>query len=109
MDELVKIIVFVPQMAADKLRLAIGDANFGKIGNYSHCAFVGMGVGYFKPNDNANPTLGDTNTINAVAEAKLEFLCYKNEIQDALQVVNQHHPYEEVAIDIIPLLNGDYV
>lgn len=106
--QLIKIIVFVPIENADVLREQIGDVGFGKIGNYSHCAFVGKGNGYFKPLDNANPSIGEKNQINAVDEMKLEFLCYENEVQKAIQTIKKHHPYEEVAMDIIPLLNHNY-
>lgn len=106
--QLIKIIVFVPLDFADELRIKIGDAGFGKIGNYSHCVFISSGSGYFKPDDNSNPSIGEKNKINTVDEMKLEFVCYENEVQNAINLIKKYHPYEEVAMDIIPLLNHHY-
>lgn len=44
-----KIVVYVPESDAQKLRNAIGDAGAGIIGNYTHCTFTMKGTGRFKP------------------------------------------------------------
>ena len=49
MEELVKIVVFVPLDFADKVRQAMGDAGAGRIGKYSHCTFSSIGFGRYKP------------------------------------------------------------
>lgn len=49
LSERVKVWLTCPKSHAESVRLAIGDAGIGKIGNYSHCAFVSEGKGYFKP------------------------------------------------------------
>lgn len=51
-----KVIVFAPKSDVDKLIAAMGDAGAGKIGNYSHCAFVTLGYGTWRPLPGANPT-----------------------------------------------------
>ena len=43
-----KIVVYVPEADADKLRDAMGTAGAGIIGNYSHCTFTIKGTGRFK-------------------------------------------------------------
>jgi hypothetical protein len=58
MNRLVKVVVTVPELDADNLRKAIGDADGGKIGNYSHCSFSVKGVGRFLPVDGASPAIG---------------------------------------------------
>ncbi len=42
MSKLLKVAVTVPEAAADKLREAIGSADGGRIGNYTHCSFFGQ-------------------------------------------------------------------
>lgn len=42
-----KIVVYVPESDADKLREAMGNAGAGKIGNYSFCTFSIKGTGSF--------------------------------------------------------------
>jgi len=59
MSKLVKLVVTVPELDADNLRKAIGDADGGKIGNYSHCSFSVKGIGRFLPENGANPAIGE--------------------------------------------------
>jgi hypothetical protein len=44
-SKFVKIVVFVPEDSADKVRKALGDAGAGKIGKYSFCSFSTKGTG----------------------------------------------------------------
>ena len=100
----VKIWLTCPEDVADRLRVAIGDAGIGQIGNYSHCSFVTRGKGYFKPNDAATPHIGAKGVIEEVNEVVIEFVCEKDQIPLLKQVVSENHPYEEVALDASPLL-----
>lgn len=101
----VKVWLTCPETHADSVRIAIGDAGIGKIGNYSHCSFVTKGKGYFKPNATAKPHIGETNKIEAVDEVVIEFLCEKEQLPILKEILKKNHPYEEAAMDIFPLLN----
>ena len=101
----VKIIVFVPLTHTDKVRKAIWDAEGGIIGNYTHCTFSSLGTGTFKPNEKAKPHIGQANKIEAVEEERIEFICPKNKAKSIIQSIKSAHPYEEVALDIYPLLD----
>jgi hypothetical protein len=101
----VKVWLTCPESHADAIRLAIGDAGIGSIGNYTHCSFVTKGKGYFKPSKEANPHIGSAGgDIEAVDEVVVEFLCDKSQIDVLKEIVKKHHPYEEVAMDFFPLL-----
>jgi len=104
MKEYVKVYVFVPKTHFDQLRLALGEAGIGKMGNYDYCAFATEGKGYFRPLKGANPAIGSVDNIEEVPEMKLEFVCEKSEIDKVLEAVKKNHPYEEVALDIIPMI-----
>jgi len=101
----VKVWLTCPETHADAVRMSIGDAGIGKIGNYSHCSFVTKGTGYFMPDNEANPTIGEAGKIEAVDEVVIEFVCEKDQIPLLKEVLRKTHPYEEVALDIFPLLN----
>ena len=101
----VKIVVMVPISSIDIVREAILEEKAGIIGNYTHCSTSVKCIGTFMPNDNANPYIGSNNKIEVVEEEKLEVIC---DIENAKEVINKIrsvHPYEEAAIDIIPLIN----
>lgn len=103
----VKVWMTCPESEANNFRTALGDAGLGIIGNYTHCFFVTKGTGYFKPNNQANPTIGESGQLEEVPEVSIEFICEKNMIPVLMEVVKNHHPYEEVAVDFIQLLEKD--
>ncbi|MFA4891125.1 MAG: hypothetical protein WC604_02105 [Candidatus Gracilibacteria bacterium] len=101
----VKIQVYVPLSHAKKVRLAIGDAGGGHVGKYSHCVFVTEGTGYFLPLKGANPHIGHVGKIQSVREAKIEFICTASKAAKIIKAIKRVHPYEEVALDVIPLVD----
>lgn len=101
----VKVWLTCPKSHSDRVRLAIGEAGLGTIGNYSHCSFVAEGKGYVKPLENSNPAIGEIEEVNEVEEVVIEFVCAKDQLPTLKQILKEHHPYEEVAVDIFPLLN----
>lgn len=100
-----KIVVFVPETHTDILREAMGNAGAGKIGNYSHCSFSTKGIGRFRPEDGANPHIGEVGKFEEVAEERIETVCEKEKLQEVLAAIKEVHPYEEVAMDVYPLEN----
>src|SRR5689334_20991038 len=105
MKELVKLVVFVPEENADEVRKALGEAGAGKIGEYSFCSFSLKGVGRFKPSRHANPHIGNADTLESVDEERIEIACDKEQASDIIKVIKKVHPYEEVVIDIYPMLS----
>ena len=102
---LVKLSVFVPEESTHTLSQAMFEAGAGSIGNYTECSFQSKGQGTYKPNKNAKPSKGNINQNSIENEMKLEFLVPLDRIGGVLHVMKTNHPYEEVAHDIVPLLN----
>lgn len=101
----VKIIVTIPIENVEEVRNSICEAGAGIIGNYTHCSMFTKCIGTFKPNDNANPYIGKNNKLEFVEEEKLEVVCDVNNVKNVISKLREVHPYEEPAIDIIPLLD----
>lgn len=104
----VKIIVTIPLENVDEVRNAICEIGAGIIGNYTHCSMVTKCQGTFKPNEEANPYIGKNNELEFVEEEKLEVVCDLHIVKPVLKRLREVHPYEEPAIDIIPLIDEDY-
>ncbi len=102
--ELVKIVCFVPISSANAVRKAMGDAGAGRIGNYDHCSFSIHGTGRFRPTAGANPTIGTVGSSEEVPEERVECVCERALAKNVLQAIRTVHPYEEVALDIYPLI-----
>lgn len=99
----VKIVVFVPESHADAIREAMGKAGTGKIGNYTYCSFSSKGIGRFKPEEGAHPTIGEVGKLESVQEERIEVVCSRNLLEDIIAAMKKVHPYEEIAFDIYPL------
>lgn len=103
----VKISVTIPLENVDEVRNAICEAGAGVIGNYTYCSMSTKCIGTFKPNDEANPYIGKNNKLEFVEEEKLEVICDVNNVKKVITKLREVHPYEEPAIDIVPLLDED--
>ena len=101
----VKVVVFVPPAHLDKVSGAMHKAGGGVIGDYSHCSFRTEGTGSFKGSGETNPTLGNTGVLEFVKETRLEIIVDKWNVKNVIDAMEQTHPYEEVAYDIITLQN----
>lgn len=104
MVELIKIVVFVPETHADKVREAMGKAGAGKVGNYTYCSFTTKGIGRFIPGDGTNPAIGKAGKLEEVNEERIEIACEKYQVNTVIKAIKEVHPYEEVVIDLYPML-----
>lgn len=100
-----KFITFVPAEKAGRVRDAIFSAGGGFIGNYSECSFNTRGTGTFKANENANPYVGKINEQHEENEVKIEVIFEAFRERAIITAMKAAHPYEEVAYDILPLVN----
>lgn len=97
---LYKLITFVPETDADKVRMAIFDAGAGQLGNYSHCSFNLNGTGTYKPKEGSSPYIGQVGTLETVKEVRIETIVSESIRSRVLQAMFSTHPYEEVAYDL---------
>lgn len=104
----VKIVVTIPYENAIEVRDAICEAGAGVIGNYTYCSISTKCIGTSKPNDDANPYIGKANQLELIEEEKLEVVCDVKKVKNVLKKLREVHPYEEPAIDIIPLIEEEY-
>ena len=103
----VKIAVYVPASHGDVVRKALADSGAGHIGKYDCCSFTVKGTGRFRGKKGSKPFIGEPEKIVEVEEERIETICPKAKLTEVLAAVKAVHPYEEPAIDIYPLLNGD--
>ena len=101
----VKIFVTTPPENTESIRNAVCSLGAGVIGNYTFCTTSTTSTGTFLPNENANPHIGKINNLEFVQEDKLEFVCDIELVPVILSALRKAHPYEEPAIDIVPLLD----
>ena len=104
-NQLKKLVTFVPVSHADAVRDALFNAGAGDIGNYSEASFNTEGTGTFKANPGANPFVGEPGTRHTEPELRIETI-YPAVLESKLiMALVLTHPYEEVAYDLYPLTN----
>lgn len=105
-QNLLKLVVFVPESHSEKVSQALFRSGAGNIGNYKNCIFSSIGEGSFLPKSGSNPYMGKKGKLEKVKEEKLEVIFPDYLLSNIIQSMNSAHPYEEVAYDIFKLLNN---
>ncbi len=101
----VKLVVTVPRENTDDVMNAICKKGAGVIGEYTYCSTRVSSIGTFMPSLNANPYIGEKNKLEYVEEDRLEVICDIAIVKNVIKKLRDVHPYEEPAIDIIPLID----
>lgn len=104
-ETLYKLAVYTPMTHEIAVREALGESGAGYIGNYSNCTFNSQGIGTFRPEDNANPFIGEKGKIEEVKEVKIETIVPSSILEKTISKMIKAHPYEEVAYDVYKLEN----
>lgn len=99
-SEAFKLITFVPEDAAERLRDALAAVGAGRIGAYRRCAFFTRGFGTFEGDAGTNPAVGAAGRLERVDELRLEMVCAAESLPLAIVTLRQVHPYEEPAFEI---------
>lgn len=107
-DKLYKLAVYVPKTHAQQIRLALGEAGAGFIGNYSHTSFSVAGEGRFQPQAGTHPFIGTAGKTETVAEERIETIVPESRLPKVLNAMLAVHPYEEPAYDLYPLKNAGH-
>lgn len=102
-----KLTTFVPNKSADEVRRKLFDAGAGSIGNYDNCSFNLKGSGSFKPNEEANPVVGEKGELHFEEETQIGITFPAHLERKILKALFSSHPYEEVAYEITTLDNSN--
>lgn len=104
---MLKLIYYVPEAALDATKHAIFSAGGGRDqnSNYSDCAWQVKGIGQFRPIDDAQPTIGKLNQLTQIEEWRVEVIVLEQVAAAVKQALIAAHPYEEVALEFVQLLD----
>ena len=108
-QNLLKLVVFVPESHLENVSQALFNSGAGNIGNYKNCMFSSIGEGSFFPVSGANPFKGKEGEFEKVKENKLEVIFPDYLLSEIIESMNSAHPYEEVAYDVFKLLNNSSI
>ncbi len=100
-----KLSFFVPQEALEAVKAALFEAGAGCIGDYDQCCWQVKGLGQFRPLPGSDPAIGDRKKLTTLEEWKVELVCEENCIQAAVKALKTSHPYEEVAYEVVQMVD----
>lgn len=100
-----KICFYVPEAALETVKTAMFDAGAGKIGDYDSCCWQVRGRGQFRPLAGSQPAIGARGELETLEEWRVEMVCERNRIREVIAALKQSHPYEEVAFDVMEMID----
>lgn len=100
-----KLSFFVPESDLEAVKAALFDAGAGRQGDYQECCWQTLGTGQFRPLTGANPAIGSVGELERVSEWRVEMLCDDASVKPAIAALLKSHPYEEVAYDLVRLVD----
>ncbi len=106
-EDLFKLVTFVPNKFAQKIRDALFEAGAGSIGNYDSCSYTVEGTGSFRGGENTDPFVGEKGKVHLEPEVRIETIFPKHLKRKICSALLKNHPYEEVAFDIYQLENDN--
>jgi dinuclear metal center YbgI/SA1388 family protein len=104
-NNLLKLVTFIPPQNTKEVINRLHNVGAGNIGNYSECSFKVLGKGSFRPNEKANPTIGEANTISEVEEDRVEIILPNHLSAVVIDELKDAHPYDEAAYYLSNLEN----
>jgi len=100
-----KLTTFVPSHKAEALRRSLFDAGAGNIGNYDQCSFNIEGIGTYRGNEYSNPVVGEKGKLQTEKETRISVVFESKNEANVLKNLQDNHPYEEVAYELITTEN----
>lgn len=104
-NTLLHLTTYVPAEEKEMVLAALHEAGAGSTGEYSHCSFSVSGEGRFTPSAHSNPQKGEKEKKARVKEEALSVVLYKHQKNGVLSALENHHPYESVAYELVELEN----
>ena len=96
-----KLTTYVPKVNANELKTQLFNARAGSIGNYDQCSFNVDGLGTYRGNNSSNPTIGKKGILQEENEVMVSVIFEARFESKILTALQEHHPYEEVAYEVI--------
>jgi dinuclear metal center YbgI/SA1388 family protein len=100
-DDVAKLVVFVPEDSAPRVLDAITGTGAGALGDYDNCAWTSSGTGTFRAGPGARPSIGRIGETTTVAEVRIESVVPRPILSRVLAALRAAHPYEEPAFDVL--------
>lgn len=103
-----KLEIYTPEEYVTPIRDVLNAVGAGVVGDYDSVVSVVKISGFWRPTEKANPATGEVGKINFGEEVRVDVRCRKELVRQTMAAVREIHPYEELAINVIPLANHEF-
>lgn len=98
-----KLVFYVPETHKEQVKQAIFEQGAGRYQGYDCCSWETLGTGQFRPLSGSQPFIGQQDTLETVAEFRVEMICDDDILIGVLNALIATHPYETPAYDVWPI------
>lgn len=102
--EVYKVGVNVPAEYLQKLMESVDEVMDPLYPKYDYTFMYWPVKGTWRPLPGADPFKGNVGEIEVADEIRLEFAVRSKDIEKVIRTITEVHPYEEPAIDVIPMV-----
>lgn len=103
MSEFYKIAVNIPPEYAEDLMDSVTEAIKPMYPGYDRCFSYWMVKGTWRSLEGSHPYNGTVGKVTIADEMRIEFAVKSYDLEKAVKSILSIHPYEEPAIDVIPM------
>jgi hypothetical protein len=100
-----KLCFYVPVSHLESVKTAVFAAGAGRVGDYDNCSWQVLGKGQFRPLAGSKPFVGQQDELAQVDEYRVEMVCAAQYVKAAVMALQEAHPYEEPAWDVVALVS----
>ena len=99
-----KVSVAIPADHKDRLLDAINGSMQQMYPGYDRVFSVAKTEGTWRSLEGSNPFIGSTGEISVEEELRIDFAVKAEDLRNVILAIRRVHPYEEPAIDILPMI-----
>jgi hypothetical protein len=100
-----KLCFYVPVSHLESVKAAVFAAGAGRVGDYDNCSWQVLGKGQFRPLAGSKPFVGQQDELAQVDEYRVEMVCAAQYVKAVVMALQEAHPYEEPAWDVVVLVS----
>ncbi|MCH1518117.1 MAG: Nif3-like dinuclear metal center hexameric protein [Flavobacteriaceae bacterium] len=104
-NTLFQLTTYVPSAQKTDVLAALHKAGAGSIGHYSQCSFTVTGEGQFLGDNHSTPQQGTKESLSKLTEDSLRVIVPKHCKKQVIDALQDSHPYESVAYELIAVEN----
>ncbi|MCL2333651.1 MAG: hypothetical protein FWC52_02535 [Candidatus Methanoplasma sp.] len=99
-----KISVAIPPEYKDRLMDAVNGSMQKIYPGYDRAFSISKTTGTWRSLEGSDPFIGKAGEISVEDELRIEFAIMAEDLKDVVLAIRKVHPYEEPAIDILPMV-----